>query len=183
MSTDHWWGRARVLNTASNAAYVLAGVGVALWLQTPAAWAFALAMTGLGIGSGAYHWTRSESTQRLDWAGMLLVFGTLATIAANPTGPAGWAVGIGVLVAGALVYGFKAVGHDTVLGIGVFLCALPPLAKGGVSLWLAIAALAVFLLAKWAHNVDRQTESDSLHAVWHGGTAVAFGLLFLAQVV
>jgi len=180
--TDHWWGPFRVLNTVSNTAYPAVGVGLALWLGTPSAWAFAGAMLLLGLGSAAYHWHRSPATQRLDWLGMALVFGTLATIAANPTGPAGWAIGIGAAVAVGLIYGLDAVGHDAVLGIGLFLSLLPPFWSGFVPASLAVTALGVFLAAKAAHNADRHAGWRSGHAVWHLGTAVAFGLVFLANV-
>lgn len=179
---DHWWGPARLLNTASNAAYPLAGIGLALWLRTPSACAFAAAMASLGLGSGVYHWHRSPATQRLDWLGMALVFGTLATIAANPTGPASWAIGLGAAVAVGLIYGLDAVGHDAVLGIGLFLSLLPPFWDGFVPASLAVAALGVFLIAKAAHNADRHSGWHLGHSAWHLGTAVAFGLVFLANV-
>lgn len=182
-TTAHWWGPYRLLNVLSNGAYAAAGIWLAVRLATPSAWAFAAAMTGLGIGSGVYHWHRSPATQRLDWAGMALVFGTLATIAANPTGPAGWAIGIGVAVAVGLIYGLDAVGHDAVLGIGLVLCALPPFWRGLTPALIAVAALVAFVAAKAFHNADRHSGIEWGHGAWHLLTAIALGLLFLANVV
>jgi len=182
--TDHWWGPWRLANTASNAAFPAVGIGLAIQQGTPAAWAFAAGMTALGLGSGVYHWRRSRAGQLADWFSMLCVLLTLDVLAADAAGLHihWWMLGVGFGGAGALVYLLNMAGEDVLIGLAVFLAALPPFFRGLTPALLAAASLGVFLLAKWAHNEDRHAGKHWGHAAWHCASAVAFGLLFLAQV-
>lgn len=188
MTPDHWWGpESRWINTASNAAYPLVGLALGIMQGTPMARAFAATLLALGIGSGLYHWYGGPKTRALDWLGMILVLAGLATVAASPDDPNIWWVLLAVAAAVSLllIYGFRRVGDDIALGMIVALALIPPLFGDAVSRILAGAALAAFLLAKVAHNADNHGVAwvgRWGHAIWHCLSAVAFGLLYLAQL-
>lgn len=183
--TDHWWGPWRVANTASNAAFPLVGLALAIQQGDARAWAFAASMMALGLGSGLYHWRRSRAGQLADWFSMVCVLLTLDVLAADAAGLQihWWMLAIGFGGAGLLVYALNMAGEDVLIGLAVFLAALPPFFRGWEPAALAGAAMLTFLLAKWAHNEDRHAGKHWGHSAWHCLAAVAFGLLYLAITV
>lgn len=186
MSIDWWAPHVRVANTASNAVYPVLGIGTAVVLGHPSAWAFAATMTVLGLGSAAYHWWGTPQTRNLDWFGMVFVLTGLAILAADPFNPGIWLwiVGLGLVVTVCLIYGLQRVGDNWMLGLLLGLVALPAMLAGPTPMWLAIASMGCFLIAKWFHHQDAHpTLGKYAHSIWHDGTGVAFTLMFFAHYV
>ena len=185
MTNDHWWHPSvRLWNTLTNAAYPLVGWLLYAQFGTDRALDNAVAMTVLGLYSGAYHWWRNDFTRGMDWFGMVNLFVTQAAFAADPGSP--WSTlqtsGLSFAIATTLILGFKAVGHDAVLGLGLFLTMLPPLFAGPLPAGMALLSLLLFGIAKVFHSEDDQVGHKG-HGMWHLLTAMAFGVMFLAIVL
>jgi uncharacterized membrane protein len=187
------WGEDRLLgrctfpigprNMVSNVAYPLVGVALVAADPSAAAHVFALLLTLLGLGSALYHGFKTESTDRLDSAGMYAVFAGLTTYALAPTSSlTAWAM---VLAAAAVVVVFNYVMHlDTDPQMGVFTAAA--IIHGALigSRWRTIGAVVLLAVAYAVWHLDRRPAPPTGlwgHAAWHGLTALGIGLLFLAQ--
>lgn len=172
-------------NTLSNLAYPVVGIVMVLLMDSSASRVFALSMLLLGLGSAWYHWTKTLKANRADWFGMLSVFWALSLHGLNPAGTDIW---ISMLVgctamAAVCVYALKQVGANRLIAWLLVISGLPATFTGD---WrLVVVSLAAFALsfALW-HADKRKLWVVGLwgHALWHVGTALAFGLMYLAQL-
>lgn len=175
-------------NALSNIAYAVVGFGL-LYTNIPHAnagtlWAM---MTALALGSGYYHWYKNRYFQHWDHNGMLMVFGALAVF--------GWYQGTYAPIVAAGV-GFGVAWWDSYwrgiefldLPVGVLLAlAFLPIAIFGGDLKLAGIALVLYVVGYGFQRLDHAHRTPKPldlwgHAIWHVLTAVAIGLLALAQV-
>lgn len=171
-------------NTYSNAAYwLVAYLLLSVRPIVPAAWAMALALALLGLGSALYHGTKRGWANRCDVAGMYAVFGGLAVHALDPSHPMipFLMVGGGAVLGYLFAFKLAAINLNAQMGLLLALASIRPMLHGGR--WLAIGSLVVFGLAYEAWTLDRQRKLVGVwgHALWHVLTAAAIGLLFLAQ--
>lgn len=177
-------------NTLSNAAYLLVGWLVWEAIRTPEAVVFAASCSYLGLTSGGYHGFGGRLWQAMDWSGMLGLFAVLAAwlllapFASELPVPL-WVImaGVGLGAATLLPFHFQQVGKNTLIGLLLVLSLVPAYFNGDAT--LTLASLAVFAAAKGVWLLDWHSERLGYwgHAVWHVLTAVAIGLLFLAQAV
>jgi hypothetical protein len=186
------WGEDRALarcafpigprNTASNAAYPMAGLALYLRYPTPETAAFAVCLLALGLGSAAYHGWKTIQTNNLDWAGMYAVFVALVLHAVAPG--LGWWAWLTVPTAGTFAYLFayrlNGLGLNAHMGLFLLLAMLPPLLHGHAL--LALVGFGLFLLAYGCWTLDHRTRVMGLwgHALWHILTAAAIATVYAA---
>jgi len=172
-------------NTWSNLAYPLAGWIFYFNHGSATAWALALALTALGVGSALYHGLKTRWANKLDLFGIYWVFGALLVHGMAPYAPATpWVMGVaGFVLAALLVYAIPAVNLDLQVGILLGFSTIAACLNG--SWQLALAALGVYLLGFGAWNIDKSHQTWLGlwgHAIWHVLTAIAVPLTFLAQL-
>ncbi len=175
-------------STWSNLAYPLGALLVLALDRTPAAMGFAIAMAVLGAGSFAYHGWKTLWANRLDWLGIWAVFGALVAHPLAPDAPTiGWIMAGAALLGGTLlVFAFRQVGANALIGLFLVMAALPVFWTSG---WrLALLSFAVFGLGKLFWQAGKATGGfgpvwfrRAGHGNWHVTTTVAFVLMFLAQ--
>lgn len=170
------------INTYTNVAYVL--VGIFSW---PVSWAFGLAMILLGVGSGLYHGFKTVSMDRLDNAGMYLVYGGLVVYSMAPGERVTPFVMLGIGALLAWRFAFLAVPDDVetiLLGAFVAFVTLTVALHGHP--WLALLSLSILGLSYilWWADVQRNALLARCglkrwgHGLWHLGTAVGTYLSF-----
>lgn len=168
-------------NTISNAAYAVVGGLCALLLRTPDSYAFAVTMLYLAIGSAWYHGTKRWIPNLFDRSGMYAVFTYLALVGFSPDH---WKIALGLAILSAALFPkLLNISLGQQIGTSVALAALSASWFGS---WkLTIVSLGLFLVAMGFWILDKK-KSPLVgiygHAYgWHVGTAIATGLLFLAQ--
>lgn len=161
-------------NTWSNGAYAVAAVVLPGRL-----WPTALALVLLAIGSGLYHACKTRACNRLDRAGMGLVFGVIigAALGMPPWAQIGFGLGPAAIV---YTQGLRH-GMDRLLAmllVPTVLLGLVVGDTGGIA-----TSLALFALAWGCWRLDRARRFPVRgwgHACWHLGTAVAIAALAVA---
>ena len=173
-------------NTWSNLAYL--AVALAYLLRGP--WLEMIPLAGglvmLGVGSALYHATKQVWAQRLDNSGMYAVFAVLMIGGIIPEVPE---VAVPLSAVGAALLAWRwahkvTVPLDDMMGFMLGLAALRPLVVHHS--WLAVSSLAVFAVAYVAWQLDKRRSTLVGvwgHAAWHALTALAIGLMALAQEV
>lgn len=160
------------LSVLTAAAYPLAGVSMAeLSLWRPESLVMLAALTLLGAGTAAHHWTglSDRRGQDLDHAGMVATYAALATAAVGP-----WYWMLGAAAVGAVLVEYA---YD-----------LPNRALLGACVWIAI--VAGFVSGVWwitgfgvlfmATGAALQPGGDLEHSAWHVLTAIGTALLYLS---
>ncbi|WP_412068698.1 hypothetical protein [Rubrivirga sp. IMCC43871] len=188
------------INTYTNAAYLAAGVFVAAWLGTPAAWVFALAMGYLCVGSMLFHAVSTHWGQMLDVTGIYAVFSATALYAVAewvlswgvgglaPDGPIGaWLVALLMLVGAGLAVSLLAPRYrkDMEIKIGVLLVvAYAATLLHNLAVWpWVLASIGLFAVAYACWAADKARRFPIVpwgHGVWHLLTAAAAAVAFFA---
>ena len=171
-------------NTVSNLAYILVGTGLAWAYQDSSSAALAVSLWVLGTGSALYHALKDRIANRMDWTGMLMVFGSLAAHGFAPASPAMPWVMLGVSVLAALYYRAQGwISRDWWMVVLGLVASAPVIVRAGWSVPLGLAWLA-FAAAYGAWQLDKRgSKLVGLwgHALWHCATAIGIGLVYIAQ--
>lgn len=187
------------ISTYSSLAYLIAGLAVAVGVNTPASFVFMFTMAYLCIGSMLYHGLASRWAGHLDDSAMYATFAGLASYAMF-----GWFYGVvGVMLPVAVFAGYllqyvrpgdqnRRIG--ILLGVTYLVVTLWNVIEFDLaSVQFLIASAAAFalaygtwLLGRMRHALDGPWWSHLLifkrwgHGFWHVFTATAIALLFLA---
>lgn len=173
------------INTYSNAGYFLAAA-ILLYLRPErAAVSLAVSLVVLGLGSSLYHALKYIWANKLDWVGMLMTFGALATHGIIPeSSSAPWLM---LVVGGILGYywprAFWTVGGDQLMLLLGFVAGLRPIVVGshqGLAYW----ALGCFAVAYGCWQLDKhhvKIIGRYGHGAWHLLSSLGILLLYLAQ--
>lgn len=165
-------------NTWSNLAYGASGLCLWLRFQSPESIVMAGTLVLLTIGSAVYHAVPSRVTNALDHAGMLAVFGALATYAAG----GGWIPMLAAAFAGTLAYEIAyRVPVNPVMGTFLWIAGVAGWTVGSRALVVASGVGFALAMAAWQLDKRRQWTGRWGHASWHVGTAVSIGLMYAAQ--
>jgi predicted membrane channel-forming protein YqfA (hemolysin III family) len=180
-------------NTVSNLAYAAVGLALFGHLETAASAVMAAAMLVLAGGSAAYHGLKTPVANTLDRVGMYAAFGALAAYAVAPAYPLVWVAMLVVSGVGAATLTAEAnrVPGALTTHMGILLGFVSPGAFFRGAPLLGLLSLALFAVGYVAWKIDRREwldRPDPLprtglwgHAIWHGATAAALAVMFLAQ--
>jgi predicted membrane channel-forming protein YqfA (hemolysin III family) len=180
-------------NTVSNLAYAAAGLALFGQLDTAASAVMAAAMLCLCAGSAAYHGLKTPVANTLDRVGMYAAFGALAAYALAPAHPLVWILMLVVSATAAATLTGEAnrVPGALTTHMGIVLGFVSPGAFFRGAPLLGALSLALFAVGYVAWKIDRREwldRPDPLprtglwgHAIWHGATAAALAVMFLAQ--
>lgn len=181
----------RILNTASNIAYLLAGFYV-LWAVPiagldPVAAVSLAGLAFLSAGSARFHWTATKTDNILDRLGMYLTFAPVAVLGLRLLLPIAPAVQLGAVL---LIVFVLVLMHDRLYSYGLLgIMAGGPLvilivlegAAGAVPLIVFGMAFICWLLDARRRRPGHD-KWDGLHVPWHFGTAIGAGLLIASLV-
>lgn len=167
-------------NTWSNIAYPV--VGIALLSVDGSAWAMATALTTLGIGSGIYHAFKTKWANKLDWIGMYAVMGSLVVHGSVTNHPAAPWVMLMVSTVLGVVFANR-MGANDLIGLMLGFAAVPAVLLGNWEYVLVSMVCFVQAYVVWHWDAEHKAWLGLWgHAVWHIMTAVAIGMMYLAQV-
>ena len=158
----------KILNTASNAVYLL--VGLSMTSVVYYGWLLCASLVILALGSAYFHWNMTRASALPDEIGMYAVMVTL--IGGYAGAPAA------VILIGWVAFGVAAkwIPSFPVLGTLGAVLVIELAAKGQYG--LMVAAMVLFSVALFARQKDNPVGHGPLHAVvWHTFTALMF--LFL----
>lgn len=162
------------VNSWSSFAYAVAGAVVLVVEGTPESRVFAVAMGLLALGSFLYHAWPTIRTAALDHAGMYAVFIALATYL---VGGSWWAMALGAGV-GAYLFRFAFRLNLNVM-MGTFLW-FALVASWGPLAWISVGLFGLAMSA-WLLDRNRWLLGRWGHGLWHGLTAAAIALMYVAQ--
>lgn len=171
-------------NMWSNLAYGMVGIGLAFIYQDLSSSAMALSLILLMTGSALYHGYKTLYANHMDWLGMYAVFGALAAHGFAPEED--WISWI-MLGAGAVlgwIYAEKMhwVSMDWHMGALLVVASVGPVLERhwpllAISWGLFIIAFTIWHLDKAHHKLVGLWG----HALWHILTAIAIGVMYVAQ--
>jgi hypothetical protein len=170
-------------NTWSNVAYLLAGCYIWGWDRSLAGIVMGWSLVILGVGSLLYHGFKTVETNKMDRAGMYLVFGALSIHALPATEWTPWVMLLtGILLAVLFNYVLNNVNLDVQMGVLFYYTLAAGLMYGDRE--LSLQSFGVFCGALLAWQMDKRGSKwvgKYGHALWHCLTALAIPMMYLAQ--
>jgi hypothetical protein len=167
-------------NAWSNIAYAVSAIYIVIAGHGDTRWVLGAAMILLAIGSGYYHYVKTEKARTWDWAGMIPTMTIFAVHGMLHNSP-GLAFG-SFTVATVIGSIYAKEKSDIVLGVLFLAGAVPPLMAGNV-IPTAIAVCTFGLAMTFWIADKKHWAMVGLwgHAIWHVLTAVAMPQLYSAQ--